>query len=89
VCRSHLVTELYCWQQCRGVMPGCCSPKAKVLLASTGEQLVSSERVVVDAETGMLRITDAVRDDAGEWECVAVNELGTGSATTTLNYIGQ
>jgi hypothetical protein len=41
-----------------------------------------------DQATGVLYITDAHPDDAGEYVCSASNALGRGSATATLEYIG-
>jgi len=42
----------------------------------------------VDAATGELIIYSAAETDAGQWECVASNERGGGTAVTQLNLIG-
>lgn len=49
--------------------------------------IVNSDRVSFDSD-GHLTITEATKQDAGEWECTATNALGTGSATAVLDYIG-
>lgn len=46
-----------------------------------------SERVSVDND-GLLTITDATKEDAGQWECIATNALGTGTDVALLDYIG-
>lgn len=52
------------------------------------QQVIVSDRVSYDTE-GHLFITEASRDDVGEWECVAKNPLGIGSANARLEYIGR
>lgn len=51
------------------------------------DDAVNSERVSFDAD-GLLTISDATKEDAGEWECITTNALGTGTATAFLDYIG-
>lgn len=51
------------------------------------QSLEISDRVSYDTE-GHLIIVEASHDDVGEWECVAQNPLGVGSATASLEHIG-
>ena len=53
-----------------------------------GDVLVDSDRISYDAD-GRLTISDAMKEDAGEWECVATNALGVGTGIAILDYIGQ
>jgi Immunoglobulin domain len=53
----------------------------------SSDGIANSDRVSFDND-GHLTITDATREDAGDWECTATNSLGTGTATAVLDYIG-
>ena len=41
-------------------------------------------RFYVDNRTGMLSISNTIRDDSGQYECLAQNILGSNHARTTL-----
>jgi len=51
--------------------------------------VTSSDRLKVDPATGTLVIYSAAETDAGQWECVASNEHGEGTAVAQLNLIGE
>jgi len=54
---------------------------------SDEDGVANSERVSFDTD-GHLTIAEATKEDAGEWECLATNALGSGVATAVLDYIG-
>jgi len=43
----------------------------------------------VDRDSGQLVVYSAEETDAGQWECVASNELGEDSTVAQLTLIGQ
>ena len=51
--------------------------------------MTSSDRVRVDRDSGQLVVYSAEETDAGQWECVASNELGEDSIVAQLTLIGQ
>ena len=53
-----------------------------------GSVVTSSDRLKVDADTGELMIYSAAAADVGQWECIASNERGEGTAVAQLNLIG-
>jgi len=53
-----------------------------------GLVVTSSDRLKVEPATGKLVIYSAAETDAGQWQCVASNERGDGTAVARLNLIG-
>ena len=53
-----------------------------------GKVIPISEKVIYD-DKGLLMFTELDKDDAGQYECIATNVAGTGSAVVSLQYIGK
>lgn len=53
----------------------------------TQQNLSNADRFGVDPVTGVLTITNVNREDAGEYQCSAVNAAGIASATIQVNVI--
>ncbi|XP_048516191.1 fasciclin-2 isoform X2 [Athalia rosae] len=54
-------------------------PKFTWVKSLEQRNLASADRFSVDEDTGILTITNANRDDAGEYQCTATNAAGTAS----------
>ncbi|XP_015433410.1 PREDICTED: fasciclin-2 [Dufourea novaeangliae] len=62
-------------------------PKFTWVKSLTQQNLSSADRFGVDADTGMLTITNVNREDAGEYQCTATNAAGTANTNIMVNVI--
>ncbi|XP_053981224.1 fasciclin-2 isoform X2 [Hylaeus volcanicus] len=62
-------------------------PKFTWVKSLTQQNLSNADRFGVDADTGVLTITNVNRDDAGEYECMATNHAGTAKTNIRVNVI--
>ena len=63
-------------------------PKPGFVWRRSGEVIDQSDRVTYDSD-GLLTIHSAIKEDVGEWECLATNALGEGSGVAHLEFIGK
>ena len=64
-------------------------PLPQYVWKHNGFVLPKSERIAYDEIAGILTITELTREDSGEYECVATNSAGRGTAVAHLNYMGE
>ncbi|XP_076247561.1 neural cell adhesion molecule fasciclin 2 isoform X2 [Calliopsis andreniformis] len=62
-------------------------PKFSWVKSLTQQNLSNADRFGVDADTGLLTITNVNRDDAGEYQCTATNAAGTANTNIMVNVI--
>lgn len=62
-------------------------PKFTWVKSLTHQNLSIADRFGVDADTGILTITNVNRDDAGEYQCTATNAAGTANTNIMVNVI--
>lgn len=62
-------------------------PKFTWVKSLTQQNLSNADRFGVDADTGVLTITNVNREDAGEYQCTATNAAGTASTNIKVNVI--
>ena len=53
-----------------------------------GKLLPLSDNLIYD-DKGLLMLNELSKEDGGDYECVATNIAGTGSALVNLQYIGE
>ncbi|XP_011306902.1 fasciclin-2 isoform X2 [Fopius arisanus] len=69
----------------RGIPP----PRYSWVKSLTKENLTSVDRFRVDSEEGILTINNVNREDAGEYQCIAVNAAGTANLDIRVDVMSK
>ena len=68
---------------------GYSDPMPNLSWKKNGESVQETARIKIDKSLGELRISSALVEDAGKYECVYSNNLGEDKRSAVLNVDGQ